>query len=87
MEITVHEEIKEFKNPTFFSKRDFIDVRFSSIKRRSGKESVPLFGLDAGIHHIAITNNRGKRREYIVKIWPSPYGWAWQALNEIETIK
>ena len=83
MKEAIHEGIKKFNNPTFFSKRDFIDVRYSEIKRRSGSESVPLFGLDSGLHHIAITKENGKRKEYIVKIWLSMYGWAWKAIDEV----
>lgn len=56
------------------------EAQFSTVKRRSGKESVPFLDLPAGIHKVKFYNDK-REALLTVKTWLSPYGWAWKIIN------
>jgi len=67
------------KTPTIPTSKKYKDAQFSTIKKRTGRESVPFLGLDAGIYKVKFYN---EKREVLltVKTWLSPYGWAWKVI-------
>jgi len=72
-------EIFQCKAITIPTGRKYKNTQFSTIKRRSGRESVPYLGLSAGVHYVRFYNDK---RDVVLKIktWLSPYGWAWKVL-------
>jgi hypothetical protein len=58
------------------------ETQFSTVKRRSGRESVPFLGLDSGEHIVRFNHNKG-HVDCLIKVWLCPYGWAWKILNDI----
>lgn len=62
----------------------FTETQYSTIKKRSGKESVPFLGLDTGEHKVKFYTET-KESLCLVKVWISPYGWAWRILKKLNT--
>jgi len=56
------------------------ETQYSTIPRKSGKESIPFLGLEPGIHKVKFYTDD---KEIIckVKTWLSLYGWAWIILD------
>jgi len=67
-------------SPTLPTARRYRKPQFSFAKKRSGKESVPLFGLASGTHRLTFFNEGGECTCNI-KVWLSPYGWAWRIIK------
>ena len=63
------------------SKKYRTEAQFSKLKKRSGMESVPFLGLNSGIHRVKFYNERQEAILY-VKVWISPYGWAWKVVGK-----
>lgn len=59
----------------------FNRVNFSTIKKRSGRESVPFLGLQAGAYIVKFVGARTTKTVEI-KIWLSMHGWAWEVIKE-----
>ena len=68
------------KTPTIPTARKYRETRFSTVKRRSGAESVPFLGLDPGTHKVRFYNDK-EEALLTVKTWISPYGWAWKIVG------
>jgi len=78
--LTQLERIVMCETPTIPTSKKYRYPQLSTVKKRTGKESVPFLGLDAGIHKVKFFN---ENREALltVKVWISPYGWAWKIIN------
>jgi hypothetical protein len=63
-------------------KKAFHDTQFSSVKRRSGRESVPFLGLEPGEHTVIFKHGKGST-ECRIKVWLSMYGWAWKIIKQV----
>ena len=74
------EHIVMCETPTIPTAKKYKETQFSTVKRRSGKESVPFLGLEVGEHKVRFYNDR-KEATLRVKVWLSPYGWAWKILG------
>ncbi len=74
------ERIVMCETPTIPTAKKYREVQFSTNKKRTGKESVPFLGLEAGTHKVKFYN---EKREVVlsVKTWLSPYGWAWMIVD------
>ena len=68
------------KNSTIPTHKKYRDTQFSTVKRRTGKESVPFLGLDTGEHVVKFCNET-RSAVLSVKVWISPFGWAWKILH------
>lgn len=60
----------------------FIETQYSTIKRRSGKESIPFLDLDTGEHKVKFYT-KTKQLLCLVEVWISPYGWAWRIIKKL----
>lgn len=65
-------------------KKCFTETQYSIKKRRSGKESIPFLGLDAGEHKVMFHTDT-KKSLCLVKVWISPFGWAWRIIKNLNT--
>ena len=74
------ERVVMCETPTIPTAKKYKQTQFSTVKKRSGKESVPFLGLEAGIHRVKFYNDK-KEALLTVKTWLSPYGWAWKVIN------
>ena len=68
------------ETPTIPTAKKYRDVQFSTVKKRTGKESVPFLGLEAGTHKVKFYNDKAEAA-LTVKTWLSPYGWAWKIIG------
>lgn len=60
--------------------KKYREVQFSTVKRRSGRESIPFLGLEAGTYRVRFYNNR-KEAVLTIETWLSIYGWAWRVIG------
>ena len=63
------------------SKKEYRETQFSTIKRRTGRESVPFLGLEPGIHLVKFYTEKKSILRYI-ETWVSMYGDAWIILKK-----
>ena len=68
------------RSPTLPTAKKYRQTQYSTIKRRSGRESVPFLGLDGGLHRVKFWNDK-KEVELSIKTWLSPYGYAWRVVK------
>ena len=58
------------------------ETQYSKVRTRTGIESVPLLGLEPGIHKVIfIKSFTNDEKIYTVKVWRSMYGWAWMLID------
>jgi len=63
------------------TKKMYKETQFSTVKKRTGKESVPFLGLASGTHKVKFyTETKSIIRN--VKTWLSPYGYAWIIMSD-----
>ena len=56
-------------------------TQFSTVKKRTGAESVRFLDLDSGTRKVRFINEKGREVILTVKTWLSPYGWAWKIIK------
>jgi hypothetical protein len=66
--------------PTIPTSKKYREVQYSTVKKRSGRESTPFLGLESGTHKVKFYNEK-KEALLTVKTWLSPYGWAWKIVG------
>tara|TARA_R110000822_G_scaffold32162_1_gene92573 strand:+ start:640 stop:882 length:243 start_codon:yes stop_codon:yes gene_type:complete len=71
-----------FKVVTIPTAKKYKETQYSTVKKRTGKESVPFLGLDSGYHSIRFINHH-RQATLTIKTWISPYGYAWKVIPTI----
>tara|TARA_R110000772_G_scaffold190788_1_gene301603 strand:+ start:279 stop:521 length:243 start_codon:yes stop_codon:yes gene_type:complete len=71
-----------FKVVTIPTAKKYKETQYSTVKKRTGRESVPFLWLDSGYHRIRFINHH-RQATLIIKTWLSPHGYAWKVISTI----